>query len=267
MAGKTEKTAKFVPLLRAVLRIPGVAVDREEFLRRELGESCPRETVDEAVAFNPAKAGVSKELINKLSADVVSYETINATSLSALVSLPGGPWALGAAAADMVSYFAFVLRAVQELAYLCGFGQFEIEENSETVEQLMLFVGTMFDVQGASVALELAADVLADRMVKQAAERSLLLPLITRIGEAIGTHVTRHMLADTLASAVPLLGGALSGGLTYLLFKPGCVKLREQLMSYDLCDPEYYRAAPAGETEEGDPPEEAAAPAPTADPE
>ena len=30
-------------------------------------------------------------------------------------------------------------------------------------------------------------------------------------------------------------------GLTFILFKPSCMKLRKNLMSYNLCDPEHYK--------------------------
>ena len=38
-----------------------------------------------------------------------------ATGVSVAASIPGGPAAVGAAAADITSYFAFILRVVQEL--------------------------------------------------------------------------------------------------------------------------------------------------------
>ena len=53
--------------------------------------------------------------------------------------------------------------------------------------------------------------------------------------------MTKQIFADSVASLVPLAGGALSGGLTYAMFKPGCMILRKNLMSYNLCDPDYYR--------------------------
>ena len=44
-------------------------------------------------------------------------------------SLPGG---VGAAVADITSFFAFVLRTVQELAYLYGFEEFDLRKTIST---------------------------------------------------------------------------------------------------------------------------------------
>ncbi len=44
-----------------------------------------------------------------------------------------------------------------------------------------------------------------------------------------------------VASAVPVFGSVLSGGgITFVAFKPGCIRLRNTLMQYHLSDPAYY---------------------------
>lgn len=53
--------------------------------------------------------------------------------------------------------------------------------------------------------------------------------------------MTKQIFADAVASTIPVIGGALSGGLTYAMFKPGCMKLRKNLRSYNLCNPEFYK--------------------------
>ena len=57
----------------------------------------------------------------------------------------------------------------------------------------------------------------------------------------IGIHMTKQVFADTVASAILLLGSLASGGLTWVMFKPYCVKLQKKLMTYNLCDPDFYR--------------------------
>lgn len=37
------------------------------------------------------------------------------------------------------------------------------------------------------------------------------------------------------------IGSVASGGLTWVMFKPCCVKLQKNLMTYNLCDPDFYR--------------------------
>ena len=245
-AVKNEMT--FEKILAAAMHTPGVRINREKFLRKELIRYCSEDVIDDAIKNNPAKAGISKELINKISKQVINYETTKVTALSVAASLPGEPAPIGAAAADITSYFAFILRTVQELAYLYGFEQFNLNEDdvdSETMNYLLVFMGVMFGVQGAASVLKKFADVLAKNIAKKLAQKSLtkgvIYPIVKKVALSVGIRMTKQIFADGVASAVPVLGGALSGGLTFAMFKPGCMKLRKNLMSYNLCDPEYYK--------------------------
>lgn len=245
-AVKNEMT--FEKVLAAAMHTPGVRINREKFLRKELLRYCAEDIIADVIKNNPAKAGISKELINKISKQVINYETTKVTTLSVAASLPGGPAAIGAAAADITSYFAFILRTVQELAYLYGFKQFNLNEDdvdSETMNYLLVFMGVMFGVQGATSVLKKFADVLAKNIAKKLAQKSLtkgvIYPIVKKVAISVGIRMTKQIFADGVASAVPLVGGALSGGLTFAMFKPGCMKLRKNLMSYNLCDPEYYK--------------------------
>lgn len=244
-AVKDELT--FENVLLTAMHMPGVKIDRTNFLKKELIRYCPEEIVDKAIASNPAKAGVSQDLINKISKQVINYETTKVTGISVAASIPGGVAAVGAATADIASYFAFILRTVQELAYLYGFEQFDLTEDdvgSETMNILLLFMGVMFGVQGAVSTLRKFADILAKNVAKKLAQKALtkgtIYPIVKKVAVSVGIRMTKQIFADSVASTIPVLGGALSGGLTYAMFKPGCMKLRKNLMSYNLCDPDYY---------------------------
>lgn len=218
-------------------------------MRKELIKYCSEDEVEETINGNPAKAGISKDIINKVSMQVINYETTKVTGISVAASLPGGAAAVGAAVADITSYFAFILRAVQELAYLYGFEQFDLKEDdvdSETMNYILLFVGVMFGVQGAASTLRKFADVLARHVAKKLSQKALtkgtIYPIVKKISLSVGVRMTKQVFADGVASIITVVGGALSGGLTYAMFKPGCMKLRRNLMSYNLCNPEYYKA-------------------------
>lgn len=43
------------------LRIPGICISREEFLRSEFMKDYPQEIIEDAIAFNPAHAGISSK--------------------------------------------------------------------------------------------------------------------------------------------------------------------------------------------------------------
>ncbi len=154
---KQELTLENV--LSMAIKTPLVKIDRAKFLKKELQKYCTDEEIKTAIEFNPARAGISRKLINKIAGSVIDFETNKVTLLSIGFSLPSSAAAIaavGAATADITSYFASVLRVVQELAYLYGFGEFDLNDDSvdsDTMNCLLLFMGTMFGVQEANSAL------------------------------------------------------------------------------------------------------------------
>lgn len=247
---KVKEEITFENVLATAMKAPGVKVNRVKFLRKELKKYCSDDVISSAINSNPAKAGIPRELIDKISKQIINYETTKVTGISMAASIPGGAAAVGAAAAHITSYFAFILRTVQELAYLYGFEQFDLnddEVDAETMNTVLLFIGVMFGVQGAASTLQKFANVLAKQISKKLAQKALtkgtIYPIVKKVATSVGIRMTKQIFADTVASAVPILGGALSGGLTYAMFRPGCMKLRRNLRSYNLCNPEFYKSA------------------------
>ena len=248
---KIKEELTLEKVLRTAIKTPGVKIKRDVFLRKEQIKYCPEEIVKEAIRYNPAKAGISKKVINRVSLSVINYETTKVTAVSVAASLPSSAAAavaVGAASADITSYFAHILRVVQELAYLYGCEQFDFNEDnvdSETMNFLMIFLGVMFGVQGAASTLNKLANTIAEHVAKKLAQKALtkgtIYPIVKQIATKIGLRMTKQIFADTVASAIPLAGSAISGGLTFAMFRPCCMKLRKNLMSYNLCDPDYYR--------------------------
>lgn len=247
---KVKEEITFENVLATAMKAPGVKVNRVKFLQKELKKYCSDDVISSAINSNPAKAGIPRELIDKISKQIINYETTKVTGISMAASIPGGAAAVGAAAADITSYFAFILRTVQELAYLYGFEQFDLnddEVDAETMNTVLLFIGVMFGVQGAASTLQKFANVLAKQISKKLAQKALtkgtIYPIVKKVATSVGIRMTKQIFADTVASAVPILGGALSGSLTYAMFRPGCMKLRRNLRSYNLCNPEFYKSA------------------------
>ena len=251
MVSRNKGELSFENVLVASMRTPGVKIDRAKFLRKELIKYYPEHTVAQAIRYNPAQAGIKRHSINKIASTVINYETNKVTGLSIAASIPGSltvPAAVGAATADITSYFAHILRIVQELAYLYGFEDFELKEeniDSETMDMIMIFLGVMFGVQGAAAALNKLATVMANHVAKKLAGKALtkgiVYPIVKKIATFIGVHMTKQVFADTVASAIPVVGSLASGALTYLSFKPCCNRLMKNLKSYKLSDPDFYK--------------------------
>lgn len=234
-------------IIHRAIQVPGVKIDRAAFLHKELIKYYSEDKVAEAVRYNPARAGIPRSAVDALARTAIEYETNKVTALSALASLPGGIAAVGSVSADMVSYYAHILRIVQKLAYLYGFPEFRSGKDSideETLNYILIFVGIMFGVHGASETANKIAAKVADnisrKLPQKALNKSVINPLFGKILSGIGSKASKQGIADLFASAVPLAGAAFSGGLTYVTFMPRCYKLRNTLRQYRLCDPEFY---------------------------
>ena len=260
IVNKVKEELSLENVLMLAIKTPGVKIKRDVFLRKELIKYCREDVIEEAIKGNPAKAGIPKSLINKIARSVIDYETRKVSGLSVVASLPSSINALaaaGSASADITSFFAHVIRVVQELAYLYGFPELGLNEDyidAETMDTLMVFMGVMFGVQGASSALNKLADTVAKHVAKKLAQKALtkgvVYPIVKQIATKIGIHMTKQIFADTVASAIPIVGCVASGGLTWVMFRPQCFKLQRNLMSNNICDPDFYRVVMEVDAEE-----------------
>ena len=254
---KEELTLENV-LMKAI-KTPGVKIKRDSFLRKELIKYYHEDIIKEVIKNNPAKAGIPKRVINKIAESVINYETRKVSGLSFLASLPSSVnmlAAFGSVSADITSFFVHVIRIVQELAYLYGFQEFDFTEDnidSETMDLIMTFMGVMFKVQGAESLLNKLADNASKQVSKKLARKALtkgtVYPFVKTIAKKVGMRMTKQIFADAVATIIPIAGSLASSGLTWVSFKPNCKKLQKTLMSYNLCDPDFYRVVDEAEKE------------------
>jgi hypothetical protein len=126
-------------ILAAALKIPGARVDRASFLRSALATKVGDDMIKNAVATNPAKAGVPKVVIKKAAQSAVAWHRAGVSVTSALAGLPGGWWIAGAIPADLAQYFWHVVVVLQKLAYLHGWpALFQDDEDIDDETKLVL---------------------------------------------------------------------------------------------------------------------------------
>ena len=239
---------KFEAVLVESARLPMVKIDRESFLRKELRDRYSQETVEKAIQYNPAYAGLCVEDINKIAKSCITAETTTATALSAAAGLPGGFIMIGTVPADLAQYFGHILRILQKLIYLYGWHDLSLdskEMNEETKNLLTLFVGIMFGVNGAVNTVNKLAAQVAKQVVKKlpqtALTKGVIYPIVKKVATILGVKMTKQIFASGVAKVVPILGAAVSGGLTFVTFKTMSEKLRKYLASSELASVEYYK--------------------------
>ncbi len=230
------------------LKVPGVRIDRAHFLQKEFQTKLPQEVIDDAIAYNPLHAGISLELINNIADEVIKYERTCVSGISAALGMPGGIAMAATIPTDIAQYYGYMLRATQKLMYLYGFPAINMEEkgqtfDSETLNILIICLGVMYGAAGASNALKAMAKALAAGVEKQLLRRALtkgtIYPIVKSVAKWFSVKMTKEVFAGFFKKAIPVVGGVIGGGITFLSFKPCCDKLKASLQNTMLSNPDY----------------------------
>lgn len=233
-------------IVAAGLRVPGIRVDREEFLRRELFKRYPRAVIEIAVAQNPAAAGIPVEEMDPIADEVIEFERRCVSGISAALGSPGGAVMAVTIPADIMQYYGYMLRAAQKLLYLYGFPEIDVETeggrlDAETMNLLILCLGAMYGVAGVNQALHAVAGALAKgvekKLLRAALTKGTIYPFVKKTAVWFGVAMNKQIFAGFFRKAIPVVGGVLGGGITYLSFKPCCEKLKGSLRDTMLSDP------------------------------
>ena len=244
----SNESGTYELMLKTAASLPMVKIDREKFLKRELIKYCTREQVEEAIENNPAYADINIEIINKIARNCINYETNKVSGISFAAGLPGGFGMFATVPADITQYFGHIIRILQKLIYLYGWEElFDDEGNldDETASMLTLFIGVMFGVNGAAATITKISASAAQKASKSIAAKALtkgtIYPIVKKIAQALGVKMTKATFAKGVSKTIPVIGGFMSGGLTYVSYKPMAIKLEKHLATLKWADPNYYK--------------------------
>lgn len=250
MANDIETTddGKFFMILKAAMNVPGVQIKRNKFLQKELSKYFSEDVVELAISKNPAYAGITTTEIEKIAKACIDYETNKVSGISAAAGIPGGLAMIGTVPADTAQYFAHIIRILQKLVYLYGWKELynaEGDFDDETTNQLTLFIGVMFGVNAANAAITKLAQSVAIKVEKSLANKALtktfIYPIVKKVAQILGVQMTKEIFAKGVSKVVPVLGGLISGGITYITFKPSARRLKKHLMSLPTADVNFFR--------------------------
>lgn len=232
------------------LKLPGVHINRDTFLRKELATKCLAEDIDSAIATSPMDAGVSLETIDAIADSVINSERLKVSGISAALGAPGGMAMAATIPADITQYYGYLLRATQKLLYLYGFPEINLDDEDEdgsldsaTMNTIILCMGIMYGTAGANNAIKAMAKALGTgvekKLLNTALTKGTFYPLVKSIAKWFGVKMTKSFFAGFFKSTIPLIGGVIGGGLTYASFKPCCDKLKDSLRDTMLSNPNH----------------------------
>ncbi len=228
------------------MRVPGIKINRSEFLKKELFKNYPQNIIDAAIANTPAQANIPLIEIDKIADEVIKFERNCVSGISAALGTPGGLAMAATIPADIAQYYGYMLRVTQKLLYLYGFPEIDTEEkgqkfDSETMNILILCLGVMYGVVGANNAIKGMAKALATgvekKLINAALTKGTIYPIVKSVVKWFNVNLTKKLFANAINKSIPVVGGIIGGGITFVTFKPCCDKLKASLQDTLLSNP------------------------------
>lgn len=222
----------FDEVLAVAVELPGVKIEREEFLQKNFSSRFDREIVARIVQTSPIRAGVNESVLHEIARECIDYEQMKVSALSFATGCGG----LVGIPADLAQYLAHVLRISQKLAYIYGYPEiFSVEGSMDerTQKIILLFIGVMYGVSGANKVIAEISKSLAGKVGKDilraALTKTAWYPLLQQVCKQVGIQVTKDALSKTTTKVFPLIGGVFSAGFSYYCFGKGAECLHKTL--------------------------------------
>lgn len=225
---KTEQDKLYdttLQMIGTVSKLPIIRVNREEFLRKQFANS---PYIDQIVQNGPQSV-FTPESLRKKADEVIKSSTNKASLTSFVAGLPGNPiMMVVAGGADVVQYFGFAINMSQQIAYIFGEDELFASNNNEMSEEakmrVIAYLGCMLGAGGAASLIANVSKAAGAKIGKTVASRALTrtawYPIMKKVGAILGQKITKKTVEKTIAKAVPVVGGIISGGLTYFTFSP-----------------------------------------------
>lgn len=238
---------KWTSFLNGILKMPGAKINRESFLRKTFSR-LPDEKIKMCVAESPVKV-VPIPVIEKAASSVINFHTSRVTTLSALAGIPGGLAMIATIPADVANYYYHVASVGQKLGYLYGFPDMIDDRGNLTQDgEIMLtaFIGVMNKVEMANTLIKKLAVEMTKRLSEETAVRvagnilskQIVSQAVEVIARKLGTQIAAKNVGRGIAKAIPLISGAICGGITYATFKPQAKRLHEALKINHISEPD-----------------------------
>ncbi len=245
---QTNENSNFEMVLHAAAGLPGIKINRESFLRKELSKYFDEDIVASAIETNPAQAGINLKILDKIAKACINYETAKVTTISAAAGMPGGLAMMATVPADIAQFFGHIIRVLQKLVYLYGWQEMFHDENGlddETSNQLTLFIGVMFGVNAANTVITKIANSAAIKaektLVQKALTQGAIYPIVKKIAKLIGVRMTKQIFAKSVGKIIPIAGAIVSGGITFIGFRPMAKRLQQYLATLPMASVDFYK--------------------------
>ena len=188
------------------------------------------------LAVGPVAAGFDRDRLRRKADGVILATTLMSTGASFLAGLPGGLALAVTIPTDLLQYYGAALKMAQEIAYLYGepdLWKGSLPDDEAVTNQLILYIGVMLGATGAAPAVRLSASAFAQRLLKKRPQNpstdTYTYPVVKSVLRFFAKTITKTSLAKGVTKVIPVIGGLVSGGITFASLKPMADRLRETL--------------------------------------
>ena len=77
------------------------------------------------------------------------------------------------------------------------------------------------------------------KLLHTALTKGTIYPIVKSVSSWFGKKMTKEVFAGFFKKSIPVVGGVIGGGITFLSFKPCCDKLKESLHDTLLSNPNH----------------------------
>lgn len=231
MTQENKNNTALTDIISAAIRLPGVKVNRELFLREQF-KNKPAELLDSIIEVGPIEAGITRDELIKFAKARINYLTVLSSGASFAAGIPGGIGLAVTIPADVAQFYGIALRLSQELCYLYGIADLwenAVPDQDAVMHQLVLYCGVMLGASGAAQAVRVMSKQLAEGVAKQLARSPITKSLLFRIAKTILKWFNITLLKNTaikgIGKAIPVIGGFVSGAITFASMKPMGMRL------------------------------------------
>ena len=222
-------------VLQQVVKLPVVKVDRSKFLVDKFSKELDPKDISTLLEQGPSSL-LSQEILDRVANSCIMDNVLLASGTSVLAGLPGGLAMAITIPADVAQFYAFSLKLAQELGYIYGYDDLwasrdELSEDAQNT--LLLYLGVMLGVNGTAALLRSGGVTVAKHVMTTVPQKAVAkagwYPILKKVMKIFGVTLTRRGLAKGMGKAIPILGGVISGGLTYATMKPMGERLQKEL--------------------------------------
>ena len=220
--------------ITAAVKIPGVKVNRDEFLAEQFAGSDVN--IQDIITLGPVEAGVSREDISGMANKLIIKRTSQSSIASFAAGIPGGLAMAATIPLDVMQFFGMALKLAQELSYMYGAQDLWVDgkiDDERVRSQLIMYCGVMFGVSGAVSGVRVLSTQIAKTTLKKLPQKALTktfwYPIVKQFGKVIGVKVTKSTVAKGVSKAIPVIGGVISGGLNFASMLPMAKRLYNAL--------------------------------------